>query len=112
MGELPEKGKWVRLEVSAKTVGLSPGSKVAGWAFTQFGGKVHWDKAGITSRMLSEQQLSSLNLWEQFQRKHPQSDTPKNVLDAIKIDSEKRNEDQKNIILTHYYKNVNTKYGV
>ena len=108
MGELPEKGKWVRLEVSAKTVELSPGSKVEGWAFTQFGGKVHWDKAGITSRMLSEQQLSSLNLWEQFQRKHPQSDTPKNVLDAIKIDSEKRNEDQKNIILTHYYKNVNT----
>ncbi len=108
MGELPEKGKWIRLEVPVKTVGLSPGSKLDGWAFTQFGGKVHWDKAGITSRRLSEKQLASLNLWEQFQRKHPQSDTPKNVLDTIKINPDKRNEAQKNILLTHYYKNVNT----
>ena len=107
MGELPEKGKWVRIEVPAKTVGLSPGAKVNGWAFTQFGGTVHWDKAGITSRKLSDKQLASLNFWQQFQLKYPQSDTPKEIVEILKIDSNERNENQKNQLLTHYYKNVN-----
>ena len=107
MGELPEKGKWVRIEVPAKDVGLSHGSKVNGWAFTQFGGTVHWDKAGITSRMLSNEQLASINFWEQFLRKYPDSGTPKNIVDIIKVDPEKRDENQKNLLLTHYYKNVN-----
>ena len=96
MGGLPEKGKWVRIEVPAKTVGLSPGAKVNGWAFTQFGGTVHWDKAGITSRKLSDKQLASINFWQQFQLKYPQSDTPKEIVEILKIDSNERNENQKN----------------
>lgn len=49
MGELPEAGRWVRLEVDAKSMGLNPGTKVAGFAFTQFGGTVTWDQLGIES---------------------------------------------------------------
>ncbi len=49
MGDLPETGKWVRLEVDASQVGLKPGAKLNGWAFTQFDGKVYWDKAGVSS---------------------------------------------------------------
>jgi hypothetical protein len=30
-------------------VGLKPGAKLNGWAFTQFDGKVYWDKAGVSS---------------------------------------------------------------
>ena len=48
-GDLPETGKWVRLEVDAAQVGLKPGAKLNGWAFTQFDGKVYWDKAGVSS---------------------------------------------------------------
>ena len=49
LGNLPETGKWVRLEVDATQVGLKPGTKLNGWAFTQFDGKVYWDKAGVSS---------------------------------------------------------------
>ena len=49
MGPLPEKGKWVRLEFPAAKVGLKPGHKVTGYAFTQFSGKMGWDHFGIES---------------------------------------------------------------
>ncbi len=49
MGPLPEKGKWVRLEFPAAKVGLRPGHKVTGYAFTQFSGKMGWDHFGIAS---------------------------------------------------------------
>ncbi len=46
-GALPELGQWVRLEVTASEVGLAPGSKLNGMAFTQFGGLAYWDDAGL-----------------------------------------------------------------
>lgn len=49
MGPLPEKGKWVRLEIPAEKVGLKPGARINGWAFTQFDGTVYWDKAGVVT---------------------------------------------------------------
>jgi hypothetical protein len=49
MGPLPEKGKWVRLEFPAAKVGLKPGHKVTGYAFTQFSGTMGWDHFGIES---------------------------------------------------------------
>ncbi|MBT5689703.1 MAG: DUF1553 domain-containing protein [Opitutae bacterium] len=49
MGPLPEKGEWVRLEFPATKVGLKPGHKVTGYAFTQFSGKMGWDHFGIES---------------------------------------------------------------
>ncbi len=45
-GELPETGKWRRLEIAAKDVGLKVGETVSGMAFGQFGGHVFWDAAG------------------------------------------------------------------
>jgi hypothetical protein len=50
IGPLPETGKWVRLEVEATRVGLKPGDQLTGLAFTQFGGTVFWDKAGVVGR--------------------------------------------------------------
>jgi hypothetical protein len=48
MGALPAAGKWVRLEVPARSVGLE-GSTVQGMAFTLWGGKATWDRAGKAS---------------------------------------------------------------
>ena len=45
MGPLPATGGWVRLEVPASAVGLE-GSAINGMAFTLYGGRVSWDKAG------------------------------------------------------------------
>lgn len=47
MGALPATGGWVRLEVDPAKVGLKPGSKINGFAFTQWDGTVYWDAAGV-----------------------------------------------------------------
>jgi hypothetical protein len=51
IGALPKAGEWVKLEFTAEKVGLKPGMKITGYAFTQFGGTVYWDKFGVTSRV-------------------------------------------------------------
>jgi hypothetical protein len=51
IGSLPTAGQWVRLEVAARRLGLNASSKVTGFAFTQFGGTVHWDRLSIFSRV-------------------------------------------------------------
>jgi RHS repeat-associated protein len=45
MGPLPPAGQWVRLEVPANLVGLE-GKTLNGMAFTLYGGRASWDKAG------------------------------------------------------------------
>jgi RHS repeat-associated protein len=45
MGPLPPAGQWVRLEVDASAVGLE-GKTLNGMAFTLFGGRANWDRAG------------------------------------------------------------------
>ena len=47
IGSLPTCGEWVRLEVPAETVGLQAGDRLTGFALTQFGGNVFWDKVGV-----------------------------------------------------------------
>ena len=49
MGELPELGKWVRLEVEPEIIGLKAGSVLNGMAFTQYGGTAYWDVAGVVT---------------------------------------------------------------
>ncbi len=46
--KLPPAGQWVRLEVSAKAVGLE-GREVLGMSFTLFNGRATWGQAGIAS---------------------------------------------------------------
>ncbi len=54
IGALPKAGAWVRLEVDAAKVGLTPGTVVTGWAFTQHDGTCHWDKAGLVTQTRPE----------------------------------------------------------
>jgi mono/diheme cytochrome c family protein len=50
MGPLPALSQWVRLEVPSAKLGLEAGDQITGFAVTQFGGTVYWDKLGITGR--------------------------------------------------------------
>lgn len=61
MGPLPKPGAWVCLEVTAANVGLKPGDVVSGWAFTQSGGKVYWDDAGVRTSVASQAVLDALH---------------------------------------------------
>jgi mono/diheme cytochrome c family protein len=47
IGELPQAGEWVRLEVETSAIGLTPGTVVNGMAFTQFDGLAYWDRSGL-----------------------------------------------------------------
>lgn len=47
MGDLPELGRWVKLEVPVATVGMHHGMMIHGVAFTQFGGTCYWDAIGM-----------------------------------------------------------------
>ncbi|MBI1369844.1 MAG: DUF1553 domain-containing protein [Planctomycetes bacterium] len=51
MGALPAAGQWVRLQVDPADVGLKAGAKINGMAFTQFGGTVYWDDAGVNQHV-------------------------------------------------------------
>ncbi len=50
-GGLPAAGQWVKLEVPGASMGLVPGMKVVGFAFTVHGGTVYFDKMGVTGRV-------------------------------------------------------------
>ncbi len=99
MGDLPKLGEWVRLEVDAKHVGLPAGAQLNGWAFTQFGGTLYWDNAGIVTRTPQNGgSFESLAEWEAYEKAIAQSPTPQPVRDAIKVEADKRNDAQKKLI--------------
>lgn len=106
IGKLPELGKWVRLEVDAAVVGLKAGSELNGWAFTQVGGTVHWDTAGVTSKSLSDDQKRSLFAWEQFRRKVKQPALPAAIQKLLDVEKGKRTEAQTKQLTRHYIQNV------
>jgi len=116
MGELPPLGEWTRLEVSAAKVGLKPGSKLNGWAFTQFAGTVYWDKAGInTITPQAGMQFESLARWDAVQRGLKGEGLPKEITNLINIEPEKRNDGQqkqlKDYFLESVYKGTQETFG-
>lgn len=107
MGDLPPAGEWTRLEIEAEKLNLKPGAKIGGLAFTQFGGTVHWDKAGIVT-MTAQEDLSGVSqlAWEQQEKGREKSELPKEVLAAIKAGPEKRKPEQTKLLREHYLANV------
>lgn len=100
MGPLPKPGEWIRLAVDAQDVGLNPKSKVNGWAFTQFGGTVHWDKAGIVSITDQNPLYDSFEVWLKDQI----ADAGKSVPDSLRplVTQESRNEKELNQLKRHF----------
>ncbi|MEP3481985.1 MAG: PSD1 and planctomycete cytochrome C domain-containing protein [Fuerstiella sp.] len=84
MGPLPAVGQWVRLEVPAKHVGLKKGSKVGGWAFTQFGGKVYWDKSGKADTSSGTLLYDSFAQWRTDQSQQGGKSLPKDLRNLLK----------------------------
>jgi hypothetical protein len=110
MGPLPETGKWIRLEVDVAKVGLGSGSVLNGWAFTQHGGTVWWDKAGIVTRTpQGDSGFESLAAWDAYERGQSKSTLPQPVQGAVKTDPSKRNDEQKKQIREYFLENVNPK---
>lgn len=110
LGDLPKLGEWVRLEVDAAHVGLPAGKLVNGWAFTQFDGTMYWDKAGIVTRTPQDGAgFESLLAWEVYEKAQAQSKVPQPIRDAIKLEADKRNDDQKKQIREYFLTNIYAK---
>lgn len=107
MGALPKLGEWVRLEVEVAKLGLAAGTKIGGFAFTQFGGTVHWDQAGLHTATPQEDRASiSLLAWEKQEAARQESSVPRNVRDAIKLEADRRGPEHTKLIRDYYIANV------
>ncbi|MCY2936973.1 MAG: PSD1 and planctomycete cytochrome C domain-containing protein [Planctomycetota bacterium] len=110
MGKLPETGKWVKLEMDAARLGITPATPVTGFALTQFGGSVHWDRVGAeTSSDPSADTSKSLAAWWKSQKgkDQPEADAPE--AGFIKDGPEaKRTDAEKDQVLRHYLARVST----
>ncbi len=107
MGALPKPGEWTRLEVPVAKVGLNAGSKLNGWAFTQFAGKVYWDRAGInTLTPQAGMPFESLARWDAVQRGLQAKGLPGEIANLIKIEPEKRNESQQTQLRNYFLEQV------
>jgi len=106
-GDLPELGKWVRLEIDAAKVGLPAGSAVNGWAFTQFGGAVHWDQAGlVTATEQGNKQYDSLAKWTLAQAAIDKPKLPAPVIAVLKVAPDKRNDAQNKTLRDYFLEHV------
>lgn len=107
LGPLPKAGEWVRLEVDCAKLGLTSGMKIDGFAFTQSGGTVYWDKAGIhTATPQEDRSGTSLAAWEKQQEAKPSAALPRDVRDALNTRLRTRTEEQKTLIRNYYLANV------
>ncbi len=106
LGDLPEVGKWVRLEIPVSEVGLKPGAKIHGWAFTQFAGKLFWDQAGIVRREVAYESLAA---WRKDQQVAGGKALPKPIQKLVKLECEKRTDQQKKQLRDYFIENVYAK---
>jgi len=111
LGPLPSRdgrhGEWVRLEVDARDVDLRPGARLNGWAFTQFGGTVQWDTAGVlTYGPPDDRHVRSQLAWEARERSNSASTLPGDVLGAVKLDPAQRTPEQTKLVRDHYVRHV------
>jgi cytochrome c551/c552 len=103
MGPLPPAGEWVRLEVPIKDLRMKAGTEITGWAFTQYGGTVYWDKAGLHTRVpQGEQSFATIGGWlGRVKNFGGTTGFPKPVQDAVKAGN-KRTEAQKTLLRNYY----------
>ncbi|HEX6985849.1 MAG TPA: DUF1549 and DUF1553 domain-containing protein, partial [Planctomycetaceae bacterium] len=105
VGDLPAAGQWVRLEVPAASVGLAAGAKLNGWAFTQAGGTVYWDKAGVvTANAARLAAAKALAAWEAAVA--PVADKlPEPVRAVLAVAEKDRTAEQRDALL-HYFESA------
>jgi mono/diheme cytochrome c family protein len=103
IGDLPPSGKWVRLEVEVKKLGLAPGIVIDGWSFTQQDGTVYWDRAGIETWTPQEGQVyDSLTAWIRARRAAGGAGLPAGAKAILGVERSKRTEAQKKELLAQF----------
>jgi hypothetical protein len=108
IGDLPETGKWVRLEVEAARLGLEPGVSINGLAFTAFDGAVYWDQAGFElSHDPALDPARSFSAWAKAEAQLGDKSTlSKQLKGFLKKDYAALAADQQQKLRTYYLENV------
>lgn len=107
LGDLPAPGQWVRLEIPATEVGLAAGSQINGWAFTQFGGTVYWDAAGIVTTALQPgENLRSLKRWEELTKQAKPETWPAAVAEILKKAEDQRSDEERKKLRDYFVQYV------
>jgi hypothetical protein len=90
-GGLPEKGKWVKLEIPAQKLGLKAGDTLDGFALTQFGGLVYWDSIGVSGKSdpSSDPSRSFLAWWKAGEGKSAKT-LPKDLAKTLREGPDKK----------------------
>ena len=107
-GELPETGAWIRLEVRAGDIGFKAGSRINGWAFTQFDGAVQWDNAGIVTHGHPIAQYQSLSQWLADISKQSDRKLPGPINTLIGKKQAEWNEQQQREVRNYFLENVHS----
>jgi len=107
LGDLPEPGQWVRLEVPADSVGLSAGDRLDGWAFSQFDGTVYWDHSGIHTQIpQGNEGFQSLSVWMHFIGQAKDAGLPKDLKTIAKKGTDKRSNAENQILRDYFLEHV------
>ena len=107
IGDVPEAGRWARLEFTAAEVGLAPGAVVNGVAFTQYDGKVYWDQLGLnTSMPQGDEMFASLAVWRRIQLQLEKPDLPQPVLEALRVEPAQQSQEQQKQVRDYFLEHV------
>jgi hypothetical protein len=107
MGDLPDTGKWTRLEVDAEKIGLKPGDLITGLAYTQFGGTVYWDKAGVVGRTdPAADPATSQLVWEKKYDGKNTPELPADINKIFKVKAANRNAEQNKQLREYFITSV------
>ena len=108
MGKLPQTGKWVELKFPASKIGLSPKTKVTGFALTQFSGTVNWDHFGISSTLdQANDPFYSWSAWKKLPENQRKQDLSQVLQRRLKgKEPEKWNSRDENDAFTHWRNQV------
>lgn len=101
MGPLPKLGKWVRLSIQAKKIGLNPKDQVNGIAFTQWDGTIYWDQVGVLAKIDPRKDpYFSLRAWT-TQAKSDAS-LPARIQKTAKKKAQDRSAEESKLLESHF----------
>ena len=108
MGPIPETGKWVRLQFTAKQLNLTPSTKVTGFAFTQWSGTLHWDRFGVTHTVdTANDPAWSWTKWKEQNQGKPNKKLPRQINVIVKGNRAKNwSKEEYDQVYTHWLGNI------
>ncbi len=108
VGPLPKAGEWVRIEVDVEKLGLKPGEKITGIAYTEFGGTLYWDRTGSLAQVdPANDPLTSMAAWMRPYEGKDAKDLPEPVRKVFRESTTtNRTPDQVQLLRSHYLAKV------